>query len=1061
MGEKTVTTSDPLGRPIRVEVFSAGNTSVHVITTGYSADHNSVTVTNGTGTNAIATTTYTDTQGEPVLNIGYPTNGTIEYSWQQYDADGNRIAQQQLSSSSGVITTWATNAWTYDGLNRVATETSKDGAVTTYSYDALGDVTNRAMPGGLTWSASYLSDGRIASEQEHGGSLTTRTNSYTYFGAGSSFAGLLKTRVDGRGTLTSNISYDAFLRRTDMNTFGSAPEQNFYRHFQYDAVGNAVWMYEAAHYIQFSSVQTVRYYDAYNHVNDEYTEVDRSTDSSYWESFQSWDSAGRRAYLQTGIGMNFGYRADGLMTQANSSTFSYANNGLPVSRTTGAKTATVNQRDGRGRVLQATTTYNTSPILTENLSYRNDGRLNSYTASRDFTDSRSYSYSSLANRVTQESFGLSSGHSATNTYTIDSGATGGLGILTAATETGGAAGSWTVPTSGGLDGLSRVAQAQDSLVRRSTIGTALGAATLSATLDGNPLNLEFDGYIVTYRSGIWRADMDLSPGSHTLNVSAVDPTGYIFGSTNSTFSVATNAGDKIQNTYDGNGNVTTRVWVNALNQTNRTQSLTWDAFDRLVVVNQRDTNGNGFDWTACYDSLGRRIETTCDMVLTNVEVQGPSVTDSTIDSWYDPQVEFEEVGVQVDGLGYWKTLGPDVNGVYGGMQGVGGLESIMEDGHLSAVGVVQDYFGNVLGTITEGSLTWNSSRFSSYGPVPGYQSPALSPEVGLAQSLGWRGKRVDETGLFHLGARHYDPVAGRFLNADPLGHSASMDLYSFCGGDPVNSFDPDGRLSSQFYQNLNAQAQGPVNMVNLFGANAGNVNVSQFLAYGNQNPNAQIVGNDLGSQFAQLGQAQAQGYQGSSAFFGSDMNYVDANGFSHVSFCMSCHDPTDPVAMLNNQAAFNTVNTSIPAFVAQNALALIPGEGIVGDAAPAVNAMTQGVDYEAQRLAALGLTKNTTVFQPTAEQVDSAAFQVIVGPPQYTASGDLVGTISDSAANGGLLEIKGGSSTLNSSYQLRLQTYNSVVNNIPMTIETTRPVNPTFMNYLQNWGVTVKPPGTP
>ena len=149
----------------------------------------------------------------------------------------------------------------------------------------------------------------------------------------------------------------------------------------------------------------------------------------------------------------------------------------------------------------------------------------------------------------------------------------------------------------------------------------------------------------------------------------------------------------------------------------------------------------------------------------------------------------------------------------------------------------------------------------------------------------------------------------------------------FCGGDPVNSFDPDGRLSfAVLPELLNAQAQGPVNMVNLFcRANAGaTVNVSQFLAYGNQNPNAQIVGNDLGSQFAQLGQAQAQGYQGSSAFFGSDMNYVDANGFSHVSFCMSCHDPTDPVAMLNNQAAFNTVNTSIPAFVAQNALALHP-----------------------------------------------------------------------------------------------------------------------------------------
>ena len=54
---------------------------------------------------------------------------------------------------------------------------------------------------------------------------------------------------------------------------------------------------------------------------------------------QNWDSAGRRTYLGTGIGMNFGYRADGLMTQAGNSTFTYANNGLLVSRTTGAKTS--------------------------------------------------------------------------------------------------------------------------------------------------------------------------------------------------------------------------------------------------------------------------------------------------------------------------------------------------------------------------------------------------------------------------------------------------------------------------------------------------------------------------------------------------------------------------------------------------------------------------------------------------------------------------------------------------------------------------------------------------
>jgi hypothetical protein len=52
---------------------------------------------------------------------------------------------------------------------------------------------------------------------------------------------------------------------------------------------------------------------------------------------------------------------------------------------------------------------------------------------------------------------------------------------------------------------------------------------------------------------------------------------------------------------------------------------------------------------------------------------------------------------------------------------------------------------------------------------------------------------VDETGYINLGARLYDPVAGRFISADPLGHAASQDLYSFAGGDPINRFDPDGR----------------------------------------------------------------------------------------------------------------------------------------------------------------------------------------------------------------------------------------------------------------------------
>jgi len=67
-------------------------------------------------------------------------------------------------------------------------------------------------------------------------------------------------------------------------------------------------------------------------------------------------------------------------------------------------------------------------------------------------------------------------------YSVDEGQAGGLGVLTSQTEAGSGSALWNVPTNVGLDGLSRVAQAQDSLVRRSALGTALGAATVSATL---------------------------------------------------------------------------------------------------------------------------------------------------------------------------------------------------------------------------------------------------------------------------------------------------------------------------------------------------------------------------------------------------------------------------------------------------------------------------------------------------------------------------------------------------------------------------------------------------
>jgi len=126
-------------------------------------------------------------------------------------------------------------------------------------------------------------------------------------------------------------------------------------------------------------------------------------------------------------------------------------------------------------------------------------------------------------------------------------------------------------------------------------------------------------------------------------------------------------------------------------------------------------------------------------------------------------------------------------------------------------------------------------------------------------------------------------------------------------------------------------------------------------------------------------------------------------------------------------------------------------------AASAPNPLRAGQLHETAQLARLGVDKNNSVFRPSAEQMDSAAFKVIVGEPKYTRGGQVKGTIFDSVDNG-YLEIKGGYSELNSTYQLRLQTYKATIDRQPFTIQTTRPVNPQFQTWLDSWGVNVVKP---
>ncbi|HNW08046.1 MAG TPA: hypothetical protein PK202_12940 [Verrucomicrobiota bacterium] len=211
----------------------------------------------------------------------------------------------------------------------------------------------------------------------------------------------------------------------------------------------------------------------------------------------------------------------------------------------------------------------------------------------------------------------------------------------------------------------------------------------------------------------------LTPRTHQLSVTAHHSSGRFSTNAVSWFTNST-ATDRTINAFDAAGQLTQKVWLSSVGATNRTQNLYWDAKGRLWKVVERDSANSGYDWTAVYDAFDRRLRTTTISVTNGVALTTQA---KTINQFYDPMVEFLEVGLSYDGQTTWKLHGPDLNGAYGGMQGVGGLEAV-QTAYSQPVILISDARGNVLQEYDTwtGSLTNCAARPTGYGAAPGYES---------------------------------------------------------------------------------------------------------------------------------------------------------------------------------------------------------------------------------------------------------------------------------------------------------------------------------------------------
>ena len=98
--------------------------------------------------------------------------------------------------------------------------------------------------------------------------------------------------------------------------------------------------------------------------------------------------------------------------------------------------------------------------------------------------------------------------------------------------------------------------------------------------------------------------------------------------------------------------------------------------------------------------------------------------------------------------------------------------------HLGSVHVVTDHDGNEV----------RRQLHRPYGE-------RLSTTGDHEEALSFTGQRQDDTGVFYLHARYYDPALGRFLSPDPVvptGRTIGLNRYAYAGDDPVNFTDRNG-----------------------------------------------------------------------------------------------------------------------------------------------------------------------------------------------------------------------------------------------------------------------------
>ena len=657
-----------------------------------------------------------------------------------YDADGNRVFYASTRNGE-------TTSYQYDVAGNMVSMTNADGT-TAYTYDADGNKVSETAPNGTLYR--YDANGNLTSRTDAEGKVTT----YTYDENGN----IASITSDG---MTALYDYDA-----DGNLAGYTDERGNVYAYTYDTEGRQTS-------VTINGKVTSYTYDG----NGNYASI---TDANSNTSLYSYNADG--ALLQftdaNGNVTTYTYNEDNALTRisyADDTFEAYTYNadgeligwigraGQTATYTVGAEgnyTGVV-YSDGK----ENTFTYDADGYLlsANNISFTYDADGN--ITFQNFADGRSVQYTYNENGQ-MASYADELGHAVNYTYTVN----GQYDALT--DEIGGLIVDYEYDANGFL------------------IKAAYGNGTYTTyTYDDYGQVTAIDNYAsdgtvasfvhYAYNSEGKRTSMTTADGTWAYTYDAKDQLiGAVF---------MDNTGKVTQNlayTYDAMGNrltatengVTTTYTYNNLNQIvsangfeyvydangnlleDEKRIYTWTADNRVASETLKST---GQTWEYGYDALGNRVSSTANGVTTSwtVDAGGNVLAEYVNDVWNRTYYQ----GNLLTGL-----IDKDGNEYFYNADALGTTISVTGADGSTVNAYAYDPWGNVLAS--------TETIANDFTFVGGY---------GLMQN---------DSGIYFVRARNYDPQSGRWISPDPIGITGGENLYVYVNNNIITNIDPSGLI---------------------------------------------------------------------------------------------------------------------------------------------------------------------------------------------------------------------------------------------------------------------------